>query len=177
MCSVDTSVHTLMHIVVMTVRPTIWVKYFCLKLLACAIWRASFCSLHLWTNFCHFSFGDKSRFHWIGYDQEGICEKHLTHDGSKRMQVGNYCHLLLNVQSTYSSCKLCEFKVTDVRQQTTQWHSWLRHCYKPGGYGFYSRWCQWNFSLMQSFWLQCGPGVHSAFNSSEYQEYSLGEGG
>ena len=65
---------------------------------------------------------------FIRYEQEGICEKHHTHDGSKSMQVENYCHLQLNVQSTYSSCKLCEFKVTYMMKQSMQWHSWLRHC-------------------------------------------------
>ena len=40
--------------------------------------------------------------------------------------------------------------------------------------GFDSLWCQWNFSLTQSFRPYCGPGVDSASNRNEYQEYFLG---
>ena len=32
----------------------------------------------------------------------------------------------------------------------------------------------WNFSLTKSFRSHYGPGVDSAFNSNEYQEYLLG---
>ena len=39
--------------------------------------------------------------------------------------------------------------------------------YKPGGLGFGSRWCQ-------SFRPHYGPGVDSASNRNEYQEYFLG---
>jgi len=40
------------------------------------------------------------------------------------------------------------------------------------------RLCDWNFSVTQSFWLHCGPGVESASNKNEYQEYILsGKGG
>jgi hypothetical protein len=46
--------------------------------------------------------------------------------------------------------------------------------YKPEGRGFDSRWFQWNFSLTQSFWSHYGPGVDSASNRNEYQEYFLG---
>ena len=45
--------------------------------------------------------------------------------------------------------------------------------YKPGR-GFDSRWCHWNFSLTQSFRPHYGPGVDSASNRNEYQEYFLG---
>ena len=47
-------------------------------------------------------------------------------------------------------------------------------CYKPEGRGFDSQWCRCNFSLTQSFWLHYGPGVDSASNRNEYQEYFLG---
>ena len=47
--------------------------------------------------------------------------------------------------------------------------------YKPEGRGFDSRWCHWNFSMAQSFWPQYGPGVDSASNGNEYQEYFLGQ--
>ena len=46
--------------------------------------------------------------------------------------------------------------------------------YKPEGSGFDSRWCQWNFSLTKSFRPHYGPGVDSASNRNEYQEYFLG---
>jgi len=46
--------------------------------------------------------------------------------------------------------------------------------YKPEGRGFDSRWCHWNFSLTQSFRLYYGPGVDSASNRNEYQDYFLG---
>ena len=45
--------------------------------------------------------------------------------------------------------------------------------YKSEGRGFDSRWCQWNVSLT-SFRPHCGPGVDSASNKNEYQEYFLG---
>ena len=45
--------------------------------------------------------------------------------------------------------------------------------YKPEGRGFDSRWCHWNFSLTQSFRPHYGPGVDSASNRNEYQEYFL----
>ena len=44
--------------------------------------------------------------------------------------------------------------------------------YKPEGRGFDSRWCHWNFSLAESFRPHYGPGVDSATNRNEYQEYS-----
>jgi hypothetical protein len=46
--------------------------------------------------------------------------------------------------------------------------------YKPEGRRFDSRWCHWNFSLTWSFRLHYGPGVDSASNRNEYQEYFLG---
>ena len=46
--------------------------------------------------------------------------------------------------------------------------------YKSVGLGFDSRWCHRNFS----FWLHYGPGIDSASNRNEYQEYFLeGKGG
>jgi hypothetical protein len=47
-------------------------------------------------------------------------------------------------------------------------------CYKPEGCGFDSEWCHGNFSLLQSFQLHYGPGVDSASNRNEPQEYFLG---
>ena len=47
-------------------------------------------------------------------------------------------------------------------------------CYKPEGRGFNPRWCHWIFFLAYSFWPHYGPGVNSASNRNEYQEYFLG---
>ena len=50
--------------------------------------------------------------------------------------------------------------------------------YKPESCRFNSRWCHWNFSLTQSFQQHYGPGVDSASNRNEHQEYFLeGKGG
>jgi hypothetical protein len=42
-------------------------------------------------------------------------------------------------------------------------------CYKPEGRGIDSRWCDWNFSQWRY-----GPGVDSASNINEYEEYFPG---
>ena len=47
-------------------------------------------------------------------------------------------------------------------------------CYKSEGRWFDSRWCHCNFSLTYSFRSHYGPGVDSASNRNEYQEYFLG---
>jgi len=47
-------------------------------------------------------------------------------------------------------------------------------CYKSEGRWFDSRWCHWNFSFTQSFQSHYGPGVDSASNRNEYQEFFLG---
>ena len=47
-------------------------------------------------------------------------------------------------------------------------------CYKSEGPWFDSRWCHWNFSMKYSFRSHYGPGVDSASNRNEYQEYFLG---
>ena len=46
--------------------------------------------------------------------------------------------------------------------------------YKPKGRGFDPRWCHWSFSFTYSFRPHYGPGVDSASNRNEYQEYFLG---
>jgi hypothetical protein len=45
--------------------------------------------------------------------------------------------------------------------------------YKSEGCTFDSQWCHWNFSLTKSFRSYYGPGVDSASNRNEYQEYFL----
>jgi len=45
---------------------------------------------------------------------------------------------------------------------------------KPAGRGFDSRWCHWNSSVTRSLRSHHGPGVDSASNRNEYQEYFLG---
>ena len=49
--------------------------------------------------------------------------------------------------------------------------------YKPEGRGFDSRWCHWDLSLTYSFRSHYGPGVDSASNINECQEYFLGGSG
>ena len=49
--------------------------------------------------------------------------------------------------------------------------------YKLEGRGVCSRWCYWNFSFSKSFRPHCGPGVDSASNRNEQQEYLLGDKG
>jgi hypothetical protein len=46
--------------------------------------------------------------------------------------------------------------------------------YNPEGHRIDSRWCHWNFSLTLSFRPRYDPGVDSASNINEYQEYFLG---
>ena len=46
--------------------------------------------------------------------------------------------------------------------------------YKPEGRGFDFRWCYRNISLIYSYRPHYGPGVDSASNRNEYQEYLLG---
>ena len=46
-------------------------------------------------------------------------------------------------------------------------------CYKSEGRWFDSRWYHWDFSLIYSFRSHYGPGVDSASNRNEYQEYFL----
>ena len=46
--------------------------------------------------------------------------------------------------------------------------------YKSEGRWFDTRWCHWNFSLTYSFRSHYGPGVTTAYNRNEYQEYFLG---
>ena len=49
--------------------------------------------------------------------------------------------------------------------------------YEPEGRGFDSRWRHWSFSLTYSFRPHYGPGVDSASNRNEYQEYFVRDKG
>jgi len=49
-------------------------------------------------------------------------------------------------------------------QAVTQLVETLR--YKPGGRGFDSRWCYWNFSLASFFRPHYGPGINSAYDTN-----------
>jgi hypothetical protein len=46
--------------------------------------------------------------------------------------------------------------------------------YKSEGRRIDSRWYHWNFPLIYSFLPRYGPGVDSASNRNEYQEYFVG---
>jgi hypothetical protein len=54
----------------------------------------------------------------------------------------------------------------------TRWRICLRH--RATSRGFDSQWCHWNFSLIEYFHLHYGPGVDSASDINECQEYFLG---
>jgi len=77
-------------------------------------------------------------------------------------------------------CKLFFFKSWHKRKLQRLWlgHSVAQLVealrYKLERCGFDSRWCHWNFSLIQSLRPHYGPGVDSASNRNEYQEYFLG---
>jgi hypothetical protein len=45
-------------------------------------------------------------------------------------------------------------------------------CFKPEGLGFNSRWGHWIFSIDLILPAAIGPGVYSASNRNEYQEFS-----
>ena len=48
-------------------------------------------------------------------------------------------------------------------------------CYTSEGRWFDPRWCHWKFFIdIKSFRSHSGPGVDSALNRNEYQEYFLG---
>ena len=47
-------------------------------------------------------------------------------------------------------------------------------CYKSEGRWFDPSWCHWIFIDIKSFRSHYGPGVDSASNRNEYQEYFLG---
>ena len=47
-------------------------------------------------------------------------------------------------------------------------------CYKSEGRWFDLRWCHWIFTDIKSFRSHYGPGVDSASNRNDYQEYFLG---
>jgi len=49
--------------------------------------------------------------------------------------------------------------------------------YKPEGRRFDSRWCYWRFSLTYFFRPHYDPGIDTASNRNEYQEYFLGSKG
>ena len=47
-------------------------------------------------------------------------------------------------------------------------------CYKSESRGFDSRWCHWSFFIDLSLRPHYGPGVDTASNRNEYQEFFLG---
>ena len=69
-----------------------------------------------------------------------------------------------------------QLKGTDFRQVMTELVDALR--YKLEDRGFDYRYSQWVFLLTNSYRLHHSPGVESASNSNEYQQYLLfGKGG
>jgi hypothetical protein len=107
--------------------------------------------------------------------REETCE--LTHN-TNRLTL-NFVFILwtVSVHSNIKTCSQSERKFHEHRhtyrgQAVAQLIEALH--YKSEGHGFYCRWCQWNFSLTESFWPHYGPGADSAPNRNEYQEYLLG---
>ena len=92
--------------------------------------------------------------------------------------VAKLHYLKTGVRSDNNACIHTEIVILRILR-FSQWYSRgfqlveaLR--YKPEGRGFDSRWYHWNFSLTQSFRPHYSPGVDSACNRNEYQEYFLG---
>ena len=68
--------------------------------------------------------------------------------------------------------EILRWSISIAKHAVTQLVEALR--YKLEGRGVDSRWCHWNFSLTYSFRPHYVPGVDSASNGNEYQEYLLG---
>jgi hypothetical protein len=56
--------------------------------------------------------------------------------------------------------------------QGMQYRSWMRHC--STSRRFNSQWGRWIFQVTWSFQPHCDPGVNSACNRNDYQEFSWG---
>jgi hypothetical protein len=70
----------------------------------------------------------------------------------------------------YVYSKLLIFDCVRISKWATRWHSWLRHCTT-------SRKVAGSIPDSQSFRPHYGPGIYSASNRNEYQEYFLGDKG
>ena len=83
-------------------------------------------------------------------------------------------HVTVLHPKLWSSSQVSCIFLTNFHLQQTQGYAVAQLVealrYKPEGRGF----VHWNFSLTKSFRLQCGPGVDSASDRNEYQEYFLG---
>ena len=98
-----------------------------------------------------------------------------THSHLKRIISANYCiHMVVCniVMCIYIYIYIYIYSSLISFYGGTRWRSWFRHCATSQiGRGFDSRWCHLNFSLSYSFRPHYGPGVDSATNINEYQEY------
>jgi hypothetical protein len=85
------------------------------------------------------------------------------------------CGELLCVTNVHAIMSAGKCKLSNV---CLWWHGVTQSVqtpsYKLEGHGFDSQWYHRKFSLTQSFKPQFGPGVNSACNRNEYQEYLLG---
>ena len=84
------------------------------------------------------------------------CAMHVVARGTKFhlllcLTASRYRH---HSESFFHNCQksclnqCCVFyEVTILVRGGTRWRSWLRHCNKPEGREFDSRWCNWDFSL------------------------------
>ena len=88
-----------------------------------------------------------------------IYNSEIRHQNSKKVKYNKTKHIFIWLRAT------CGYRGSTVVKML---------CYNSEGRGFDSRWCHWNFSLTESFRSHYGPGVDSASNRNEYQEYFLG---
>ena len=77
-------------------------------------------------------------------------------------------HDTVKIKNNLSNCK---YILRNLGHAVAQLLEALR--YKPEGRGFDSRLCHWNFSLIYYFRPHYGPGLDTASNRNEYQDYFL----
>ena len=130
----------------------------------------------------------------VHYSETNKNENYVLHATVQRLQQGSHyfkkCFMvhMVNFHKTHKySTALCAHLLCQILQSIQRMCKVWREipgqvmaqlvgakCYKLEGHKFDSWWCQWNFSLTQSFWMHYRLGVNSASNRDEYQEYFLG---
>ena len=96
-----------------------------------------------------------------------LCRSHVAADPDLHT-----CYTVSTAKQSKMRTVFINFLTFKMGYAVAQFVDALR--YKSEGRGFDSRWCHWNFSSTQSFWLHYGPGVDSASNRNEYREYLFG---
>ena len=117
------------------------------------------------------------------WNEQNVLGVHLFSSSNDRFclywHIGNTVMELSKYWSLNSSTPAYSCPIPDIRNSILDLlSSVMRYAavqsvealrYKPEGRGFDSRWCNWNFSLTQSFRPHYGPGIDSASNRNEYQ--------